>query len=274
MEATSFSAATSVTSLRPACGAKRSGFRCPWRSAAGATLGRIPSSFWNAAGQMLPGQVPPHFGARGAEGRPGDGRCAQLRRRLSELLDEWSSDGRSPVRGGDGMLPFDLDVGTSAPEALRVMYSDATSYLPDDILCKVDRASMAVSLETRVPFLDHRVAELDCPYPAQPQAAQRHGQARHSRAALPPCPAQADRATQDRFLGSGRRVDQRAVERLGRRPAREPAHGRGRLVRSRHRPSPLAGSSERQALVASGALGHPYVSILLRQEKSPVAAAA
>ena len=79
------------------------------------------------------------------------------------------------IAAGDRTLDFDLDLAPDAPGALRIMYADAVSYLPDDRLCKVDRASMAVSLETRVPFLDHRVAEVAARIPLDLKVRERTG---------------------------------------------------------------------------------------------------
>jgi asparagine synthase (glutamine-hydrolysing) len=68
---------------------------------------------------------------------------------------DWVIGGQEPSTHLTGLRP-ELG-GLNVVE--RMMTLDAISYLPDDILVKVDRAGMAVSLESRVPFLDHRVVE-------------------------------------------------------------------------------------------------------------------
>ncbi len=76
------------------------------------------------------------------------------------LVTVWDAPG-GVVRGGRATwAPPSAAWLDGLGGAERMMALDALTYLPDDILTKVDRASMAVSLEARVPLLDHRVAAL------------------------------------------------------------------------------------------------------------------
>jgi asparagine synthase (glutamine-hydrolysing) len=78
------------------------------------------------------------------------------------ILSHWH-DPASLIKGArevEGVLT-DMSVTDDMPSMLdRMQYWDSVTYLPDDILTKVDRASMEVALEARVPLLDHRVVEM------------------------------------------------------------------------------------------------------------------
>ena len=77
------------------------------------------------------------------------------------LTEKWA---QSPLKGGleveKNPLLLHLRANSNLDDARRLMLVDALTYLPDDILVKVDRASMASGLETRAPFLDLQVVEL------------------------------------------------------------------------------------------------------------------
>ena len=77
------------------------------------------------------------------------------------LVSYWDDTESLVIGGSEALLPANAVGGgvVLSDFSHRMMYLDTMTYLPDDILSKIDRASMSVGLEVRVPLLDHRVVE-------------------------------------------------------------------------------------------------------------------
>lgn len=136
------------------------------RRALGFAVQTFPASGWNQIGVALNTVLPARRRIeRFASKVQTVGALLSGSRSIEELHHTMSSRWKglgSPVVGtpepkSRTMIPSSSQ-SMSSEQAM--MYRDTLDYLPNDILCKVDRAAMSNSLETRVPFLDHRVVEL------------------------------------------------------------------------------------------------------------------
>lgn len=87
--------------------------------------------------------------------------CRNLDEVYLNLVSHWDEPNKLVIGGNQPETLFSKDYAEQSKliGIERMLFMDAMTYLPDDILVKVDRASMGVSLETRVPFLDHRVVD-------------------------------------------------------------------------------------------------------------------
>ena len=130
------------------------------RSMAAGFINAVPPSGWDRLAKVLPGRIPPQFGDKlhkvanifGADG------IDDVYRRL---VSQWQDPARALLNAHERQdVLWDETTAKDRPDAIgRMQMLDMLTYLPDDILTKVDRASMASSLEARVPLLDHQVVE-------------------------------------------------------------------------------------------------------------------
>jgi len=129
------------------------------RNLAGKAISAVPPRYFDTALASL-GSLIPSLRVR----LPGDKlhklaavmACDSAHGMYHRVVSAWP-DPASVVIGAGALDPADGDADTDFVRWM--MRRDILTYLPDDILTKVDRAAMAVSLETRAPFLDHRVVE-------------------------------------------------------------------------------------------------------------------
>jgi asparagine synthase (glutamine-hydrolysing) len=130
------------------------------RNAAASALTMVRPDRWTSLAEMLPARLrPPQTGDKlykMAAVLKLDNFDALYRR----LVSHWEPSEVTLHAQEPPSIINDEKISQEFPDPLaRMQFLDLVTYLPDDILTKVDRASMAVALEARVPLLDHRVVE-------------------------------------------------------------------------------------------------------------------
>jgi asparagine synthase (glutamine-hydrolysing) len=137
----------------------------PVRRLAGSTLGRIPPTAVETAARAT-GALPTRFRIRNPASK-----VAKVGKVLAasgpedaylSLVSYWDDAESMVVGAGPSVSMAGRPSTWPALSGIteQMLWLDLVGYLPDDILTKVDRAAMAVSLETRVPFLDRQVFDL------------------------------------------------------------------------------------------------------------------
>ena len=145
-----------------------SGMPAPMGKALACGIGVAGPALWERVFSLLPTEWRPKLAADKMH------KASRLFRADEEsgyltLVSAWDDPDELVIGGKEPKGPiFDAGLARALPDSLdRMQYLDTITYLPDDILTKVDRASMAVALEVRVPILDHRIVEFSWRLPAR-----------------------------------------------------------------------------------------------------------
>jgi asparagine synthase (glutamine-hydrolysing) len=140
----------------------------PLRGVLASVLTSVPVGAWNRLGASLPGRL--RHRMLGDKFHKGAGMlsCRSADHLYGKLVSLWPDPQSVVIMSHNSPPPLAADAMplSGLVDVERMMARDLVTYLPDDILVKVDRASMAVSLEGRVPLLDPDVVEFAWTLPA------------------------------------------------------------------------------------------------------------